>query len=154
MADDQYDYQYDSWVQAALGYRFEGGSEGGAAGTQSLHAAIASWRDASEAVDGQIGALQSALKQSGDDDLAEIGEFGLNAVTGGFKVPLMAALAGAERGAPGDIAKLADLIPRFRAHLEGDERVEACDENPFGVAVSIRATLVPALDQLAGGLPA
>ena len=86
--------------------------------------------------------------------LGPIADFGLNAVTGGFKVPLMAALAGAERGAAADIAKLAELIPRFRAHLESDERVEVCDDNPFGVAMSIRATLVPALDKLASGLPA
>jgi hypothetical protein len=145
------DNEFDAWVENALGFRFQGAA---GSGPEALGAAIAAWHDASDAVDGQIGSLQTALRNSDDEELREIGEYGLNAVTGGFKVKLMAALAGAERGVAGDVAKLAALVPQFRAHLEEDERVEACDDNPFGVAVSIRATLVPVLDQLARGLPA
>jgi len=64
-------------------------------------------------------------------------------------VRFMAALMEAEGGSPKARATLAEIIPGFRQHLDSDERVEACDENPFGVAMSVRATLIPALDRLA-----
>jgi len=146
------DANKNQWVERVLGYQFANGAGGGGAG--ALKAAAEAWRAASEAVDDQISALQSVLRSSGDDELKEIGEYGLGAVAGGFKVPLMAALRGAEAGEPRDREKLAAIIPQFRTHLERDERVEACDENPFGVALCIRATLVPALDQLERSLAA
>ncbi len=136
----------DAWVERVLGMSL--GSTGAAAGV-SLKDAVVGWRTASEAVDKQIAALQRALKATDDDELHEIAEYGLNAVTGNFRVPLMAALAGAERGDQRDLAKLAALIPGFRAHLQSDLRIEVCDENDFNTPVSIRATLLPALDQLA-----
>jgi hypothetical protein len=40
------------------------------------------------------------------------------------------------------------VITPFRAHLASDERVAVCDENSFGVAVAIRATLDPPLAAL------
>ena len=137
----------DAWVERVLGVSF--GSSIPEGGSASLKAAVDAWRMASETVDQQMSALQRALKATDDDDLHEIAEFGLNAVTGNFKVPLMAALVGAERGEQRDISKLAALIPPFRKHLETDLRVEVCDENDFNVPVRIRATLLPALDQLA-----
>jgi hypothetical protein len=135
-----------TWVTRVLGYGF--------AGAASIAEASSAWRAAVETVDAQIAALQAALRQTDDDELHEIAEFGLNAVTGNHKVRLMAALIGAERGNEADRAKLAGIIGPFRAHLDSDDRVEACDENPFGVAMSVRATLIPALDALsrsAGG---
>lgn len=142
----------NAWVERVLGYTFAGPGAGTASG--SFTDAAAAWRAAMESVDGQIAQLQAALRQTDDGDLHEIAEYGLNAVTGGHKAKLTAALMGAERGAAGDRAKLAALIPPFCAHLESDERVEAVDENPFGVAMSVRATLLPALDELARGAAA
>jgi len=132
----------NGWVVRVLGVAL---AEGGV----DLKQAAEAWRAASEAVDGQIAALQAALRQDGDEDLAEIAEFGLNAITGGYKVRFMAALMEAEGGSPKARATLAEIIPGFRQHLDSDERVEACDENPFGVAMSVRATLIRALDRLA-----
>jgi hypothetical protein len=105
-------------------------------------------------VDGQIAALQKALLASDDEELQEIGQYGVNGITGNFKVKLMAALMGVEAGRDADRAKLAALVPQFRAHLDSSERIAACDDNPFGVTVSIRATLGPALDRLARSLGA
>lgn len=112
--------------------------------------AVATWRDASDTVDGQISALQSALKSSGDTELEEIAEFGLNGVTGGFKVPLMAILQELNPTAlePRLLGRARSIVARFRGHLDTDERVLGCDENPFGVAVSVRATLGAALGSL------
>ena len=148
------DAKHKAWVTRVLGYQFAGAGAGGGAAAPSFADATAAWRAAMESVDAQIAALQTALRQTDDDELHEIAEYGLNAVTGGHKVKLTAALIGAEHGGAGDRQKLAALIPPFRAHLEGDERVEAVDENAFGVAMSVRATLLPALDALERGAAA
>lgn len=146
------DEKKNAWVTRVLGVAFTDG--GGSAAPSSIAEAAAAWRAAVEAVDAQITALQSALRGTDDEELHEIAEFGLNAVTGNHKVRLMAALMGAERGGERDRAKLAGLIAPFRTHLENDERVDACDENPFGVPMSVRATLIPALDGLARSIDA
>ena len=130
------------WVARVLGVQCA------ASGADDLGTAAAAWRAASETVDGQIAALQKALLATDDEDLHEIGRYGVNAVTSGHKVKLMAALRGAEAGQEADRKKLVALAAQFRAHLDGDARVKACDENPFGVAVSIRATLGPPLARL------
>jgi hypothetical protein len=150
------DKTQNAWVTRVLavhiGVASEGDGSGIKSGGGSLKDAIARFRAASEDVDAQIASLQQALRASDDEELRDIGEYGLNAVTGNFRVPLMAALMGAEQGDPQARAKLADAATSLRNHLENDEKVEACDENPFGVAVSIRATLVPVLNQLAQGV--
>ena len=133
----------NGWVVRVLGVAL---AEGGV----DLKQAAEAWRAASEAVDGQIAALQAALRQDGDEDLAEIAEFGLNAITANHKVRLMAAMREVDGGAPGD--NLIKLIDAFAAHIATDERVEACDENPLGVAMSIRATLGPALAAMRAAL--
>lgn len=107
------------------------------------------WQQASEAADAQIAALQGALRESDDDVLQEIGEFGLSGVTGNFRVPLMAGLRELDRTASsGGAAKLLATIQRFRAHIESSEKIRACDDNPFGVAVSLQDTLGKALAQM------
>lgn len=141
------DEKQNAWVTRVLGVMFAEG--GGPEAPPSIAEAATAWRAAVEAVDVQIAALQSALRETDDEELHEIAEFGLNAVTGNYKVRLMAALMGAEQGSERDRTKLAGLIAPFRNHLENDERVDACDENPFGVVMSLRATLLPALDSLA-----
>lgn len=134
----------DEWVTRVLGVQFKR-TEGG---TAALKDAATAWREANEAVDAQISKLQSALRADEDEEMREIAEFGLNGLTAGFKVQLMAALSGAEAGNQGDLAKLASAAGRFRQFLEDDERIEACEENPFGVPVEIRSRLVPALMRL------
>ena len=116
------------------------------------------WQTASATVDGQIAALQAALRADGDETLKQIAEFGVNGLTGNFKVPLMAALAEVGSGDPAAIAKAGPktlgIIQAFRTHLSTDEKVEVCDENPFGVPVAIRATLGAALAQMEATLQA
>jgi hypothetical protein len=120
--------------------------------------AAARWRDASDNVDTQIGQLQRALKQTDDSELHEIAEFGLNGITGGTKVKLMAAIrelnsAGAALPLAA-VGKARQAVAQFRDQINGDGRVDACDENPFGVAMSIRATFAPALAGLESALKA
>jgi hypothetical protein len=114
------------------------------------------WRSASDAADQQISALQAALRQSGNDSLEEIAEFGMNDITGNHKVRLMAAMVELGSGDPAAIAKsnraTLDIARQFHAFLDSDERVMVCDENPLGVPVSLRTTLGGALIQLEAAL--
>jgi hypothetical protein len=137
----------DEWVKRVLGVEVRRGG-----GTEAIQRAMARWQAASDAVDDQIAQLQAALRRSGDEELAEIAEYGLNGVTGNHKVPLLAALIGAVGGNAGDRAKLPSIVSAFRAHLETGDQVEACDENPFGVTVTIRSSLVEALGQVESAL--
>jgi hypothetical protein len=108
------------------------------------------WQSASDAVDDQIAALQKALRESGDEEYQEIAEYGLNAITGNYKVRLMAAMREVDGGGARD--KLAKLVDDFSQHIATDERVMAVDENPLKVAVSVRATLGPALEAMRAAL--
>ena len=40
------------------------------------------------------------------------------------------------------------MVVQYRNHIRSEQAIEACDTNPFGVAVSIRSTLTPAFAQL------
>ncbi len=123
---------------------------------QLWKAAEATWKDAVETVDGQIATLQNAMRATGMEELKEVAEFGLNGVTGNFRVPLTAAFRNVA-STKGDarkkeIAKAHIIVSGFKKHLAGSELVLVCDENPLGVTLSIRKTLGAALDQLEAAL--
>lgn len=145
--------EQDAWLQRVLGVAVSA-----AAPTRDWAAARDNWRAAGEAVDAQISKLQAALRNSGDDMLEDIAEFGLNGITGGHRVRLAAALQALDPGKPAVFAKLAPptlkVIRDYLAFLTGDEAIEVCDLNPLGVPVSIRATLGPALEAMAAVLEA
>lgn len=112
----------------------------------------ASWQDAIDTVNGQISKLQAALKKTGDAELIEIAEFGLNGVTGNLKTPMMAAImeldhasGPALKTAAGKATKIARA---FNAYLASEETVAVTDDNEFGVQVTIRASLGGALRQI------
>lgn len=132
-----------AWIKRVLGV--EPNLPGGDA--TDLSGALAAWRDALAKVDGQISELQKVLRASPDDELHEIAEFGLNAMTGNHKIKLQAALMEAATGS-GKAAAAGRLAESFAAHIATDKRIAACDANPFGVSLSIRATLGPALGAL------
>ena len=140
--------EQSGWVSRVLGVTVPTG--GGTSGPVDLSKAIGAWRDALDEVDSQISGLQKALKASDDDELHEIAEFGLNALTGNHKVRIQAALMeiGSKQDDPKAKSALTGLIDSFTSHIESDERIAVCDSNPFGVAMSIRNTLTPPLQQL------
>ena len=113
---------------------------------------FSAWRNAVETVDQQMGALGAACRQSEDPWLARIADLGLPAVTANFKTPLMTAClevsaAPADKVA-GPAAKARAAVANFAKHIASDPQVAGCDSNPFGVSVSIRGTLGPALKSL------
>lgn len=109
---------------------------------------LAIWREAKEDVDAAIAALAGRLRATGDPDLERIAEFGLYGLTDGEGVKLMAALREVEANPSGAGAKLAKAIDTYRAFLAQSEVVTLIDSNPFGVTVSMRATLGRALNEL------
>jgi hypothetical protein len=135
-----------------------GGSSAGGSIIDRWRAAREAWNGALELTDQQISALQAELKKTDDEDLHAIAEFGLNAITGNFKVRLMAAMmeldraddAGFKRAAP----KALGLVQGFQKHIGSDPRVEAVDENPFGVRMTLRQTLGGALSGMENVLQA
>lgn len=138
--------------------RFITGAKGAETGVDDadiearLIKANAAWLKANAEVDSQIAKLQAALRSTDDVELHEIAEFGMNGLTGNHKVRLMAALRDILGAAPDkrdQPAKAALKVSgAFRTHLQGSGTVEACENNPFGVQVAIRPTLLPVLDQL------
>ena len=111
--------------------------------------AVDKWSGAVELVNTQIAHLQKTLKSSEDQELADIGHFGLNAITGNHKVKIMASLreisgAGAAPD-PSLISACAKRIESFDTHLATDPRVAAVDNNPFGVPMNVVGTLRPAI---------
>ena len=149
-----------TWVTRVLGVTLAGSAPPVTGGTGDIlgrwRSARTGWQDATQAVNGQINALAKALRATKDKDLAAIADSGLMTVTGGFLARMMAALQdmgeddAAKLHKSGD--KAAALAEKLKAQIEGDAKVAACDANPFGVAVSIRATLGAALANLAAVL--
>lgn len=115
------------------------------------------WYDAVAEVRDQMNELQNLLVTvDNDDDLLQIGEFGLSAVTQSHLVPIRAALMEVDASGADSLKtsakKLQNLLGEFRKHIETSPKVQACEENPFGVTVSIRRTLEPGFDALENGL--
>ena len=114
------------------------------------------WEEAVADVRDQMVALQNGLMMSDDDELAEIGEFGLNAVTQNHLVPIRAALmeidaAGADRLKTA-AKRLQNLVVEFRKHVNESPKVKACEKNPLEIPVAIGDTLEPGFDALENGL--
>ncbi len=121
--------------------------------------APALWRAAKEKVDGQISALQAALKKTGRPGMARIAEFGLNGITGGLQVRLQAALLDVAAASEGEglvkaKAKALAAAEEYDKFLQGDEVVALCEKNPCGVKVAIRPTMSEALGRLRKALAA
>lgn len=150
----------DEWVRRTLGItlnRDEGLdaaelAELGLDLTDMWVAARAAFQRATEQVDAQISALQTALRDSEDPDYEEIAEFGLNGLTDNTRVPLQAAIMETKAGTTTDLRaaapKLIKAVVAFRSQLSSDARIEACDDNPLDIQVSIRETYGDALDRI------
>jgi hypothetical protein len=108
------------------------------------------WVAAKESADEGITKLQNALRDRDDEDLNAIVAYGLYGATAGESVGLMAALREADgKGTVGAYAKVIDAVADFRDFLDGAPIVDLIEANPFGVKVPLRATLGPALQQIA-----
>ena len=146
------------WVERVLGVQVgSGGTTPGSGDFKRLwQQSYAAWQDAIDTVDKQMASLATACRETKDPWLMNIADRGLPAVTGNLKTPLMAACLEVTQAAAdkvtGPAAKARSAVASFAQHIATDPQVAGCDGNPFGIAVSIRATLGPALESLNSAL--
>ncbi|MEQ1828623.1 MAG: hypothetical protein ABL921_21860 [Pirellula sp.] len=114
------------------------------------------WNASIDSVNAQLSQLRSSLLESEDSDLISIAEFGLNAMTANHMVPLQAAIIDIDRASGDDKIMVIDLardtVLAFTEHVEREERIDACDNNPFNVTVTLRSNLTRGLSELATAL--
>jgi len=115
--------------------------------------------DAFATADAQVRRLQAFLAVHPDQELRAIAgssEFGINALTAGYRVKLTGAVRVLVGASPSDLpralTRARQLVAEFRFHVQSSDRIEACDENPVGVPVGIRGSLGPALRQTAAAV--
>jgi hypothetical protein len=145
----------NGWIARVLGVTPGAAALGSTDARRMWESARAIWFDASKRADAQLAALQGVLRASDDEELRQIADMGLNAVTGNHKVPLLAAIQdidGSEQPDGGKIAKLRQIADGFIEHLASDLHVDAVDTNELGVTVRIADTLIPALEELDAAL--
>jgi hypothetical protein len=140
----------EEWISRVLGVAV--GDTGGAIGggdAEALRAARDAYQSALTAVDRQISALAKALLASGDDDMEEIAAYELGQMIAANRAALLDLLRSASSGDTDRLRaaapKIRDAASVFRAQLDTDPRIAACDANPFSVPVSIRSTLARGL---------
>jgi hypothetical protein len=108
------------------------------------------WQDARDVVNDQVSALQGYLRTLDDPDLRQIADHGLGALTKRLGTELVVALieVDAAPGAAPARERAVSAVTGYRQFLQQDPLVRLLEENPFGVPVTIRATLGRALDQI------
>ena len=147
----------------AEGAGAEGAAAGAAAGAASgangeaefrklLLTETATWQKLATSVDNQVEGLRTTLKSSGDAQLTKIADQGLNGLTDVPRRPLMDAIKELESasgaGLKPAVEKVRKAATDYSNYLQKDARIQACDQNPFGVSIKIRDTLAPALAKL------
>ena len=120
-------------------------------------APIEIWRDAKEAVDGGITALQKACKTRSVPPavaqmLQDVADKGLNGVTNRASVGMMAAMMQAETSPAGKASAL-KAVDTFQAFLDSP-MAGLIDDNPLGVPIGLRRTFGTALQTIKARLAA
>ncbi|HVC00451.1 MAG TPA: hypothetical protein VNJ12_14120 [Candidatus Dormibacteraeota bacterium] len=136
------------WVRRVLGVSLQGTSPTSAANPVVQAAAL--WREAKEKVDIGISALARTMRgtpQPAFHRVADEGLFGLT--SGGLTVPLTAAIfdfdaaVGPARATAAQALK--KQIAAYRSGLGASQIARLVDENPFGIEVGLRKTVLDAL---------
>jgi hypothetical protein len=110
---------------------------------------LAVWQAAKEAADGQLRLLSDRLRTTGIPALAEVSQ-DVETLLDQVRVGLVAALLNYDKdpAKPETRAAALSAIEEASDWLSTDERVRAVDQNPFGVLVTVGATLGAALQEL------
>jgi hypothetical protein len=152
-----------TWVQTVLGV---GAAKTFDALTADLGAARAGLFDARDKLadalakaDAQVRKLQAVLAVYPDEQLKEIAgspDIGINALTGNYRVRVLAALRDIETATPDKLPaalkKASILVSGFTSHIGSSDRIDACENNWLKVPVKLRETINPALADLSRGI--
>lgn len=119
----------------------------------SANELLVMFRDAKGEVDAGLNKLQGELRDTGDEDLVRIADFGTFGMTNGQGVGLLKALfdlRGATPASQEALSKAArNAATAYKAAVFSHAMVDLVDANPFGVDVGIKARLGPTLDTIA-----
>lgn len=116
-------------------------------------AAVANWRSTIDTVGGQLASLAAALRKTGSPRLMQIAETGLSEMIGGCTSDVEAALRDGRPDAGSTAqARVAAAIKSARDGLKSDPRVAASENNPFGIQVTLTASINSALTRLENSL--
>jgi len=139
-------------VEAALDRISTGDGEAAISGAAADNP-LEIWKQAKDRVDGQIGQLQTALRGIKHPAFDKIADMGLAGLSGGrVNTMLMAALmdharAPAEKQADSAQA-VQSAVVAYRDFLQSDPVVAHCEQNPFGVRMTLSDTLGSALTEI------
>lgn len=110
------------------------------------------WDDAVDAVRSELIDLSDTLSDLDDADLDTIADLAPAELVRRLGRDIDAALVAVDAAAPGDAARVRksarDSLSACRSLIDGDVLITLLERNPYGVPVSIRATLTGALDRL------
>lgn len=114
---------------------------------------LALFRDAKEEVDTGLNELQKKMRETENEDMIRVADYGMYGMTSGEGVGLMKALFDLRAAAPDRrdaMAKAArDAAAAYKAAVFKHKLVDLVDRNPFGVKVGIKVRLGAALDTIA-----
>lgn len=137
------------WVARVLGV---GGAPAHAGAPPKL---MPVWTGAKDAVDASIARLCDAVREVDHPLTGVLVDRGLSGFTGRLATPLVAALLEHDaRPGPAQAAAVRDRVEAMRAFIARDPVIARIEDNPFGVAVAIRAPFLSALSSIAGLIPA
>jgi hypothetical protein len=147
-----------AWLLRVLGLDPSSGSpSGAAAGAPRVGKALPVWIAAREQVGEQITKLQDAMRGTKYPLLEKLADRGLNGITGrlqvGLQVQLMELDQSDAAGRSQAAGKVRTGIADFRAFLQTDRIVPLIEKNPFGVPVTLSASLGEALAAIEQILP-
>lgn len=132
------------FVELYLGADLPDGASG-----RDATALLPAWQDAKDAVDDQLRSLSDSLRKSAYDEVVGVADE-VETLLEPVRVRITTALMEYDRN-PAEAAKrkaALDAISAAGDWLASDARVKAVDSNPWGVPVSVAATLGAALFRL------
>lgn len=116
-------------------------------------AVLALWTGAKDQVDAELRSLSDRLRKSAEPEVQAVADE-VEGLLSPLRVTLVGALMGFEAAPHAGKAQTAlrKAVVEARSFIESDPRVAAIDMNPWGVPVSIAATLGETLDQIEAGM--
>jgi hypothetical protein len=118
--------------------------------------AMGTWDHATGEVAAQLDQLAGALRDSGEEWLERIAEYGLGPMLDGPKAAVMdaclAVRSASDAALPKAVAAAKTALAAFEQHLATDPQVAACEAGEIGVPVAIRGAMDPAVKALTAAL--
>ena len=114
---------------------------------QNWAAARKNLREAIDKVEGQLAGLAEALLKSNDPNMIWVAEEGLTQLLGGLRASATTIDKSASKTPAKVVAFARPAIAELEKRLDSPQ-IKVCDQNKFGVKVSVKKTIEAAIDEL------